>query len=285
MLIEELGFHHKTLLSERLKRSSTCLSQYSFATLYLFRKVHEYRLIQTDSNIYISGKTYDGKNFIMPTTRPRESNIAELVMLAAEHDFIFPVPQEWLEDLAPYQSQADYNEDDSDYIYFCEKLATYKGQAMHAKKNLLNQFLKLYRPQAKPLTNQLMADARDVLEDWQSQAGEPPEQTDYFACHEALDKYDDMILCGGIYYADNEPAGFILGEELRDDCFALHFAKGKKKFKGIYQYMYNHFAQILPKKYLTVNFEEDLGKEALRHFKQSYNPDRMLAKYRVRIRS
>jgi uncharacterized protein len=46
--------------------------------------------------------------------------------------------------------------------------------------------------------------------------------------------------------------------------------------------MYNHFAKILPKQYAFLNFEQDLGKLALRIAKSSYDPDRILKKYRVR---
>ena len=45
--------------------------------------------------------------------------------------------------------------------------------------------------------------------------------------------------------------------------------------------MYNHFAKILPKKYAFLNFEQDLGKLALRIAKSSYDPDRILKKYRI----
>jgi uncharacterized protein len=82
---------------------------------------------------------------------------------------------------------------------------------------------------------------------------------------------------------NEDPAGFIMGEELNHSMFAFHFAKGKRKYKGMYQFMYNHFAKMLPKKYEVLNFEQDLGKLALKIAKASYNPERMLKKYRVRF--
>ena len=45
--------------------------------------------------------------------------------------------------------------------------------------------------------------------------------------------------------------------------------------------MFNHFANMLPRKYEFLNFEQDLGKLALKIAKSSYHPDRMLNKYRV----
>jgi hypothetical protein len=166
-----------------------------------------------------------------------------------------------------------------------EQLATYKGSKFHDKKNLLNQFLSLYTPQARPLTQELMKDAQNILDAWQEDIGGEKASTDYFPCQDGLRLYDELVLCGGIYYVNEEPAGFIIGEEINDAMFVLHFAKGKRKFKGLYQYMYNHFVGILPRQYTHINFEQDLGKLALKIAKSSYHPQQMLHKYRVSFKS
>ena len=105
--------------------------------------------------------------------------------------------------------------------------------------------------------------------------------TDYRACREALTRMDELVLCGGIWYAEDTPSGFILGEELGSDTYALHFAKGLVAYKGIYQYIFSSFATVLPGQYRYLNFEQDLGIQELRRSKESYRPERMLPKYRV----
>jgi len=75
-----------------------------------------------------------------------------------------------------------------------------------------------------------------------------------------------------------------LGEELNQEMFVLNFAKAKKRFKGIYQYMYNNIANLLPQRYKYFNFEEDLGKEPLKVAKSSYIPDALLKKFRVALK-
>ena len=96
-----------------------------------------------------------------------------------------------------------------------------------------------------------------------------------------FERYEELILCGGIYYADGEPAGFIIGEDISESMFTLHLAKGKRKFKGLYQYMFNNFANVMPVKYCLLNLEQDMGIESLRQAKASYYPDKLLKKYRV----
>jgi len=281
MSLEKLGWEHQALLQGRLKTAGLSFSEYSFPNLYLFREVHDYHVLTVPEGVFISGRAYDGRRFLMPTEKIREEKAAAALGLLKDGEYLFPVPEEGLSVFKGKNVSTGFSDDDSDYVYTVEKLSAYKGQKLHGQKNLLNQFLSRYMPEARPLTQYLMNDALGILDVWQEDVGEEKATTDYFPCREALERYDELVLCGGIYYVEGEPAGFVIGEEIRADMFALHFAKGKRKFKGLYQYMYNHFAKILPKQYAFLNFEQDLGKLALRIAKSSYDPDRVLKKYRV----
>lgn len=282
MEFEDLGIKHKNLLYDRLKGIDTKISEYSFANLYLFRKNHRYRVCYGE-DIFIEGTTYDDQKYIMPTCDPDKLDLGYLKNIMKDYDFLFPIDEKWLglfdEDFEYY-----YKDGDTDYIYTVEKISTFIGRKLHKKRNLLKQFLESYSHEAKPLLNEYVGDAFNILDEWMSDVEESPEKTDYFQCKEALNLMDELIICGIIYYADDEPAGFILGEELNDETFVLHFAKGKRKFKGIYQFIYNNFAKVLPKKYHFLNFEQDLGKTALRIAKSSYVPDYMHKKYRVKLK-
>jgi hypothetical protein len=279
---EKLGLKHQAMLHERLKNAGSFFSEYSFANLYLFREIHDYHVVIVPEGIFISGRAYNNRRFLMPTEAIREDRLDTVLGLLRDNESLFPIPEERLPIFDRKNVLLEFSEDDSDYVYTVGKLSTYQGQKLHGQKNLLNQFLSRYTPEARPLTRDRMDDAREILEVWHADVGQEKTDTDYFPCSEAFELYDALVLCGGIYYVEGEAAGFIFGEEIRPDMFALHFAKGKRKFKGLYQYMYNHFANILPKQYAFLNFEQDLGKLALRIAKSSYDPDRILKKYRVR---
>jgi len=278
---EPLAFHHKDILHQRLKSIPTFLSEYSFANLYLFRQTHQFHLVRDHQEMWITGKAYDGHSFVMPTHDLRTQSLEPLLAFSKDYDFIFPIDEEWLSAFDGKRIAAAFDEGDSDYIYTTEQMSSFKGQKMHGKKNLLNQFLSLYSPEAKPLTKERMGDARDILDAWQEDMAESKEKTDYASCLEAFELYDELVLCGGIYYVDQEPAGLIMGEEFNKKMFTLHFAKGKRKFKGMYQYMFNHFTKMLPHQYTYLNLEQDLGKLALKIAKASYHPEQMLKKYRI----
>ena len=280
---EKLGFRHRELLDNKLREIPIHLSEYSFANLYLFRESHNYEVLRMD-DIFISGVTYDGMRYIMPTSDVRDADAGLIQELVEEFGSIFPVPEEWLSAFDPDIYTMTYNDGDTDYIYTLDTMREYAGKKLHNKRNLLYQFQRLYLHEALPLTQERIEDARTVLEAWQEESGTAAHETDYRPCSEALDFYAELELCGGIYYAEGEPAGFILGEDLSDNIFAFHFAKGKRKFKGLYQFMYNSFAKVMPEQFCCFNFEQDLGIESLRRAKSSYHPTGMLKKYRVSLK-
>ena len=278
-----MDLYHKDLLVPRLRQANAGLSEYTFANLYLFRKNHDYEVI-TDGDIFVRGKSYDGRSYLMPTADVRTLDIGLVKELVKTVDFLFPVPEAWLPFFARNEFDIEFKEGDRDYVYTVEKMSTYKGRNLHKKRNLLKQFLERYKHDALPLISGRLDHARFVLNDWQVTSDMNAADTDFTPCLEALDRYEELILCGGIYYAEGEPAGFILGEEVNDETFVLHFAKARTKFKGIYQYMFNNFAKILPPKYKYLNLEQDLDKVNLRVFKSSYVPDLYLRKARVKLK-
>lgn len=283
MIVEPLSMRHKEILSRSLHAINTPVSEYSFANLYLFRNKHDYNVISGDET-FITGRAYNGDRYAMPTSDVRSLAPETLDTMIKRYGMIFPVLEEWLPIFAPNKYAVTFDDAESDYLHSVEKMANYAGNRLHDKKNLLNQFVKRYSSRAVRLTSDLLNDAREILDMWQEGSVLTKDDTDYNACSEALSLYEELSLCGVIYYVDGIPAGFIIGEELGSSVFALHFVKAKKEFKGIYQFMYHQFARIMPLNYVAFNFEQDLGIGSLRQSKASYQPEKMLKKYRVRLK-
>ena len=284
MQAERLGLQHKELLFPRLRSITAPLSEYSFSNLYLFRETHDYHVLLGD-HVFIKGRSYDGHTFAMPAEPVERMGTACIRELLQDVEFLFPIPESWLPHFPAEAFDITFNEGDADYLYTVQKMSTYAGRRLHKKRNLLKQFTGAYRHEARPLTNDRIDDARFILEDWHRASGLDARESDYGPCREALQLYEELVLCGGIIYADGEPAGFVLGEEVNDDTFVLHFAKARTAFKGVYQYLFNSFAKVLPPQYRYLNLEQDLDKENLRVFKSSYVPDAMLRKARVALKA
>jgi hypothetical protein len=107
---------------------------------------------------------------------------------------------------------------------------------------------------------------------------------DYAAAREALERMEELQLCGGIFYVDGRPIAYSLGEELAAGrAFVIHFEKAvlDEQYKGVYQYINQAFAAVLPEKYEWINREQDLGDAGLRQAKESYKPAGFVRKYRA----
>ncbi|MGA1863379.1 phosphatidylglycerol lysyltransferase domain-containing protein [Deferribacter thermophilus] len=251
MNCEQLELSHKNILFNKLKSIDTMISEYNFANLYLFRKKHQYEVCSTDFNneryFFIKGKTYDNKTYIMPIFEIDENTANLFKELQNDVDYLFPIDEKWLKYFKEHNYY--YFDGDSDYIYTVEKISSYSGRKLHKKRNLVKQFKNLYEVEVKALLSNEVKNAKKILEEWVDENTLSKNETDFFECLEALDLLEELVLCGLIYYVNGKPAGFIIGEEHNQDLFLIHFAKGLKKYKGIYQFIYNDFAKKLPKKY------------------------------------
>ncbi len=279
---EPLGIEHQSLLAGRLKEVKSHISEYCFPNLYLYRQVHRYEVLYAEE-LLVAGVSYDVSRYVMPMADLEHMDIKKLVEVARDYDYIYPVPEERLHLFKEYDVSVSHDEGESDYIYLTSKMSLYPGRWLHRKRNLLKQFERSYRHEAYPLTEERIQDAVSVLNDWLDESGQRAGDTDYSPCLDALKHYEELVLCGGMYYADGAPAGFVVGEELSPDTFLLHYAKGLTRFKGVYQYMFSSFASILPSSYRYINIEQDLNIEALRRAKRSYRPEMVLKKMRVAV--
>lgn len=281
---EKLGLSHRDIIMGSLSESQLPFSEYSFTNLYLFRDVHDYHVSTFNNLILIDGITRDKNHYAMPLFDILSIGKENLDSILIEHGMLFPVHSEQIEKLDPSSYEWNYSPDDSDYLFTKGKLIDYPGRNLHKKRNLLKQFLTGYEWRSEPLDNTKHADAFLLLDAWQTATGMPDTATDYLSCREAIIRMKEFNLSGEIIYVDDTPAGFVLGEMISRNVFALHFAKCNTHFKGIYQFIYNHYAKLLPQTCEWINFEQDLGIPALRQAKETYEPDIMAHKYRLKIK-
>lgn len=278
---ECLGLEHFAAVKHSLRDLRHGLSEYSFANLYLFRGKHDYEVL-FDEHIAIYGRTYDDRLYMMPLFDIAKVTNEYLMHLMRDVHFMFPIHEIQVGLCSKGHFTASYNPDDSDYLHESGKFSTYPGNHLRGKKSLANKFSRDYVPRSRPLDDSSRDDAISVLKQWQDQAGTPPESTDYLPCLEALMLREALELFGFVYYSDARPCGFIIAEELTPEMCVLHFYKGERGFKGIYEYMFHHFACQYADRYRYFNFEQDLGMPGLKTAKSQYVPDQLLKKYRVK---
>lgn len=269
----ELG--HRSQLHPLFQELTDGLSELTFANLFLFRHRHSYRFSTLqDGRLAVLGKDSGGPFFILPFGLPDHEHLARLFAEQRMMKCITTAQSTALAELG-YRVTAD--RDNFDYLYRRQDLASLTGRNYHKKRNLVKAFVSTHNYSARPLREKYRADALSVLDQWREGSGY---QGDYEAARDALMTMEALQLCGGIYYVESQPVAYVLGEELAGGTtFAIHFEKAVPGYKGLYQFINQSFASILPEDYSCINREQDLGEPGLRQAKLSYLPAGFVEKY------
>jgi hypothetical protein len=278
----ELSMDMRPVLHPKFQALAEGISEFTFANIYLFRRTHNYRISRLEDGLFvITGRDNENPFFMLPFGLPDKNIIRQLF---DNYQTVKVATAGQAEKFTAMGYYASEDRDNFDYLYSLKDLVNLTGRKFHRKKNLLNIFVKNNECQAKPLLEEYRDDALQILDQWNDQRGGP---NDFHAAKEALEKMWPLQLCGGIFYIEGRPAAYCLGEELAlGESFVIHFEKAvlEEGFKGLYQYINQAFASILPEKYKTVNREQDLGETGLRHAKMSYRPVDFVKKYKVKCR-
>ena len=175
---------------------------------------------------------------------------------------------------------------DSDYIYKRESLAQLSGKKLHAKKNLVNRFWRLY-PDAeyRAIGKENIGDALSVAEQWfeeRAEDGGDADMTELSRIRKAAEYWDALGLFGGVLYVEGVPAAMTMASAVSSQCIDVHYEKSVNIFaaEGAYAAVNQAFASSeAAAPYVYINREEDMGVPGLRQVKEAYRPAFKLDKY------
>ena len=175
---------------------------------------------------------------------------------------------------------------DGDYIYKRESLAQLSGKKLHAKKNLVNRFWRLY-PDAsyQPITKENIADALTVAEQWfaeRAEEGLDADMSELAHIRKAAEYWEALALFGGVLYAEGLPVAMTMASAISRQAIDVHFEKAVGTFaaEGAFAAINQAFAASdAAAPYSYVNREEDMGMPGLRKAKEAYRPAFKVEKY------
>ncbi len=197
----ELCFEMRPILDSYLRKIGSQqpdavhnLSEYSFGTLYLFRKKYKYRaawiagecllVIGDDkgqhggsaiSRLAVGGlatsrPVISGKFFMLIGKLPRKEVLDELFL---RYNSMKSVAEAQAKELEEQGYLVKEDRDNFDYLYLREELATYPAGKYRKKRALVRAFTESNSHETYPLTKERAGDALVVLEAWQQgQAGQ-----------------------------------------------------------------------------------------------------------------
>ncbi|HEX3020029.1 MAG TPA: phosphatidylglycerol lysyltransferase domain-containing protein [Chitinispirillaceae bacterium] len=178
--------------------------------------------------------------------------------------------------------------DHFDYLYSTTDLITLSGRHYHSKRNHLKRFFKDYQTDYQILSKTQITKCLDFSSRW-CQINHCKKDTslydEHVAISEAFIHFDQLQLNGAALYIKGEMVAFTLGELLNNVTAVIHVEKAFTEFHGIYAAINQLFCANRFNHTSFINREQDLGDDGLRKAKLSYNPVRLVEKFRIKMKS
>jgi hypothetical protein len=105
------------------------------------------------------------------------------------------------------------------------------------------------------------------------------------ATREALNHFTSLGIQGGVILINGKVEAFSLGERLNEKTAVIHIEKANTEIRGLYAAINQQFCERQWSDTPFVNREQDLGEPGLREAKLSYNPDHLVEKFSIRLKS
>jgi uncharacterized protein len=271
--------------------------EYSFATLYLWRKLNcaQYGILK-DALIVRKKEHATGLCF-MPPLGYRREDLCDIVNELEEYrakcgtmEYLFRDVEEpflvRLKEQCGARLVVSEDVDNFDYIYESKELIALDGRALHSKKNHYHHFTRTYPYATKDMHEPgVVDDCLAFSENWFRERGEDGEQlkVEHEGIRDILGNMDYLGLQGMAVYVANRVAGFTVGERVNDEMAVIHIEKADTEYGGIYAFINKAFVEQYYSQVRYINREEDLGIEGLRKAKESYRPVRLEKKYLVKL--
>jgi hypothetical protein len=176
--------------------------------------------------------------------------------------------------------------DQFDYVYRSQDLAQLAGRKYHGKRNHINKFLQTYALAYAPLEERFLAECLKLGGFW-CEIHRCEEDMNLMgegeAVREALTHFSELRIQGGVILLQEKVEAFSLGELLNRETAVIHVEKANPEIPGLYPVINQQFCEKTWSQAPWVNREQDLGEPGLRKAKESYFPNRLVDKFRVRL--
>ena len=282
---------------------------YNFTYQYLWRNVFKSKIARIGDLALVQYNMEGHRSYLMPVGRAEDSQKADLLnsmlgdesLLGEDGKLVFygvlPSQLDFLERHFSGRFTAELFRMGADYIYDAESLRTLRGKKYQAKRNFANGFRRLYNWKFEPITEENLAECRQMNDEWcrRNGCGENFwKASEFCAVRISLDNYRALGLDGGLLRVDGTVVAFTIGERASSDTLLVHIEKALTEYRGAYQAMSQEFLSYMDKilrerenipdgtpAFTLVNREDDSGDENLRKAKLEYHPVEIKEKYLV----
>lgn len=263
----------------------------SFQTVYLWSSVYDTRYALCDGWLFF--RSEKNGHYAFPFGEGDPTHALELLREDAHTRGeklrffgLLAEQKKWLEQHYPGQFKYVNDRDGAEYLYEAEKLTTYAGKKLHAKRNFTNRFEAAHPDwRFEPITTENIPAVEEMHRRWvleNENAGEEGLHQEGCVVRRCLREWDKLGMTGGVLWARDTVMGFSVASMISDTVADINIEKAESEEPGAYPMVCREMVKLLLAQYPDlryINREEDTGDEGLRRSKESYNPVMLLEKY------
>ncbi|MCX5707206.1 MAG: phosphatidylglycerol lysyltransferase domain-containing protein [Candidatus Omnitrophica bacterium] len=295
MRLNKLSLQDKKIFNKYLGLSEHELSVYSFANIYIWRKLFSinWSIIEDNLCIFFQNKIA-AFLYLAPLGKDNNPEVIKevfkiLTSLNKNPEFAH-IENVERKDINFYQGLG-YKCSHKSHDYLCKRndLAALCGDKFKSKRASYNYFTKHYDFEYRSFSPKLKKSCLKLYSYWMKMRASQNQDHIYqglmqdsrLSLKEALDNYQALDLRGGAVKVGKEIKGFTLGFAINPDSFCILYEITDLAVKGLAQFIFRKFSSDL-EGYKYINIMDDSGLENLKKVKLSYHPVRLIPAYIVK---
>lgn len=252
-------------------------SEFCFANVFAWKDVDGLELFHTDEILIIKGNYFFFPPLVKGIQYQKALDFIRAYCTKMHFPYVFyGITEDFIPLLTQDHTIITSHPELDEYLYLATDLMTYPGKKFHAKRNLLQQFLKIpheFKEYDSSMRDQIIA----LVNLWNQDAEPTDELSGILALLDhmgVVECFCDVILIEGMVQA------FAIGAAHQTMGVVL-FEKANTQYPGIYQAIVQFVAQKEFSTMTYINRQEDMGFENLRKSKQSYHPIGFIKKWQL----
>jgi uncharacterized protein len=271
-------------------------SELNFTNLFIWRKHYGFQWsVYGDWLLVIGANSGNGVAALPPIGPPSRVDVTRTLLQwikekgGATEPRIDRSDQRLVSELEPVGDfEFEPARDHFDYVYRTKDLIELSGKNYRAKRNHLNYLFRTYRITYEPMEESSIEACLAIADAW-CEARRCKEDlnlvSEWGATREALIHFKALGMDGGVIILNGKIEAFTLGEFLNTDTAVVHIEKANMDIRGLYAVVNQQFCEKRWGDIPSINREQDLGEPGLRKAKLSYNPHRLVDKFRITLRA
>lgn len=285
----DITLEDKELVNGYLTKSKFMGNDYSFATLFMWRRTYRTKISEYGGYLIVLRELQNVNHFIYPAGSGDLRTVIK-AMIADTTSYnrdcritsITKTDIDVLNNIFPGEFDFIPNREEFDYIYDTQSLINLPGKNYHSKRNHINKFIAMYgKINYEDITDDNIAECETAYEKWLE--GKSNDMSglkgEYDAMTDCFRYYKKLGLCGGLIRVKDKVCSFSFGSRINNDTFGIQVEKSLVDCQSGYAVINREFAERHAAKYKYINREDDLGLSGLRKAKLSYKPVFLLEKY------